>query len=502
LFKRIINEKPGRKHPLPFSVKNIDYCSMGTKKRSNNWLIYSLVGLLLVLVVAAVLKSRNKPKGEKVTAEVTELRTLKEVVAASGKVFPQTEVKISSDVSGEIVELYIKEGDSVRAGQVLARIDPDVYQSQVEQGVASMNGSKAQLANANAQIENLRGQREQILANLENAREIQKRNDKLFKNGVISEQDYQNSLANQKGLEANLRASDAGIRSAQESAKSAEFSLKSSEASLKQLKTSLKRTTIYSPTNGIVSMLNVEKGERVVGTIQMAGTEMMRIANLNNMEVRVDVSENDIPRVKLGDQVAIEVDAYLGRKFSGRVTEIANSSSNSATAQLTSDQITNFEVRINIDPSSYKDLIVPGKRYPFRPGMSASVEVNTTTLEGAVTVPIQAVTTREKDEKKPKTKATTQNGLEEEEPEVDENDLKEVVFVVGKGDSVKMVEVKTGIQDDTYIQVISGVKKGEKVVSGPYSTIARKLKSGDVVRVVKEDELFSDGKKKKNEDKD
>jgi len=470
------------------------------KKKRNNWLIYGLIALLVALVVVAAIQARNKPKGEKVTAEKAELRTIVEVVAASGKVFPQTEVKISSDVSGEIVELYIKEGDSVRIGQVLARIDPDVYQSQVEQGMASLNQAKAQEANARSQIESQRGQKEQILANLENAREIHKRNEKLYKSGVISEADYQTSLSNMRALEANVKASDAGIKSAQESANGARFSIQSSEATLKQLRTSLKRTTIYSPTNGIISMLNVEKGERVVGTIQMTGTEMMRIANLNNMEVRVDVTENDIPRVKLGDLVDVEVDAYIGRKFVGRVTEIANSSSNSAAAALTSDQITNFEVRIGIDPSSYKDLIEPRKRYPFRPGMSASVEINTMTKSNVLTIPIQAVTTREKDENKSKAKVVRNSSGEDEVIEdISEDDLKEVVFIIGKGDSVSMAEIKTGIQDDNYIEVVAGIKKGDEVVSGPYSVVARKLKKGDVVRKVKEDELFSDGKKKKDE---
>ncbi|WP_353482613.1 efflux RND transporter periplasmic adaptor subunit [Haliscomenobacter sp.] len=471
------------------------------KKKSNNWLIIGLIALLAVLVVVAVIQARNKPKGEKVTAEKAELRTIKEVVAASGKVFPHTEVKISSDVSGEIVELYVKEGDSVRLGQVLARIDADVYQSQVEQGMAALNQVKAQEANAKAQIESQRGQREQILANLENAREIQKRNEKLFKNGVISEADYQTSLSSMRALEANLKASEASIKSSQESAKGAAFQIQSSEASLKQLRTSLKRTTIYSPNNGIVSKLNVEKGERVVGTIQMTGTEMMRIANLNNMEVRVDVSENDIPRVKLGDAVDVEVDAYIGRKFLGHVTEIANSSSNSATAALTSDQITNFEVRIAIDPSSYQDLIEPRKRYPFRPGMSASVEINTTTKANVLTIPIQSVTTREKDASKTKSKVVKNNDGEEElVKDLNEDDLKEVVFIIGKGDTIKMAEIKTGVQDDSYIEVLEGIKAGDVVVSGPYSTVARKLKAGNVVRKVKEDELFSDGKKKKTED--
>jgi HlyD family secretion protein len=472
------------------------------KRKNNTLLIVGLVVVLALLVGAAIYKSRSQPKGEKVTVEKVTRRTIQELVSASGKVFPHTEVKISSDVSGEIVELYVKEGDSVVVGQILARINPDVYQSQVEQSMASVNGAKAQLANVKSQVENLRSQREQILANLENARVVQKRNEKLFKNGVISEADYQTSLTSMKALEANLRASEASIRASEESANSSKFQIANSEAALKQVKTSLRRTTIYAPIGGVISLLNVEKGERVVGTIQMAGTEMMRIANLNNMEVRVDVSENDIPRVTLGDVVDIEVDAYLGRKFKGHVTEIANSASSSKTAAatLTSDQITNFEVRIRIDQGSYQDLISPEKRYPFRPGMSSSVDINTTTKSGILVIPIQSVTTRDLDEekarlaaaKKAAAKKTTDDDATEE---IDRKDQAEVVFVAMKGDTVRMVPIKTGIQDNTYIEILEGLKEGDEVVSGPYTVVSRKLKKGSKIQKVREDQLFTDKKK-------
>lgn len=466
-------------------------------KKNKNTLIYILVTVIVGLVIVAVIKNKNKPKGEAVTAEKIEKRNIRETVAASGKVFPETEVKISSDVSGEVVELFVQEGDSVKAGQILAKIDPDAYQSQVERGVASVNSSKAQLANSRAQIENLRAQREQIVAQLENTRETHKRNEKLYKDGVISVADFQSSQASLKALEANLRSSDASIKSAQEGANAAQFSVQSTEAALKELRTSLKRTTIYAPTNGIISKLNIEQGERVVGTIQMAGTEMMRLANLNNMEVRVDVSENDIPRVSLGDEVDVEVDAYIGRKFKGRVTQIANSSSNSAVAALTSDQITNFEVRVSIDPSSYTDLVSERKKYPFRPGMSASVEIYTENRQNVLAVPIQAVTTREKEGMKATKMVEAKNGEEVQEEKILDN-LREVVFVVMKGDTVKMAEVKTGIQDNNYIEILSGLKEGEQIVSGPYTAVSRKLKSGEKIRVVTENELFSEDKKKDN----
>ena len=324
-----------------------------TKKRSNT-LIFALIGVIAILVAFLVWQNQTKPKGEKIITELAEKRSIIEEVSASGKVFPQTEVKISSDVSGEIVDLLIEEGDSVVSGQLLARIDPDAFESQVERGAASVNSAKAQLANARAQIEQFTAQKEQIEAQLVNAREIQERNAPLYKEGVISEADFQQSLSNLRALEANLRSASANVKAAEQSAEAAAYTVQSSEASLKELKTSLRRTEIFAPMSGIISRLDVEEGERVVGTIQMAGTEMMRIANLNAMEVRVEVSENDIPRVTVGDEVAIEVDAYIDRIFKGKVTQIANSATNAATAtSLTSDQVTNFEVRINISPSSY-----------------------------------------------------------------------------------------------------------------------------------------------------
>ena len=290
-------------------------------------------------------------------------------------------------------------------------------------------------------------------------------------------------------MEANLKAAEANINAAEESARAAKFQVQSSEATLKELRTSLRRTDIFAPMSGIVSRLNVEEGERVVGTIQMTGTEMMRIANLNAMEVRVEVSENDIPRVTFGDEVEIEVDAYLDRIFRGKVTQIANSStSTGTTAALTSDQVTNFEVRINIEQDSYQDLITASKPYPFRPGMSASVDIKTEKVADALSVPIQAVTTREKDADKKKAKArqVAEKTEGEDEPA---KDLIEVVFIV-RGDTVHMSEVKTGIQDDTYIQVTSGLQEGEEVVVAPYAAIARKLEQGGEVQVVKEEELY------------
>lgn len=452
--------------------------------RKNNRLIYILVAVVAVLVAFALLKGKSKPEGEEVTTEKVAKRTIKEMVGASGKVFPETEVKISSDVSGEIVQLLVEEGDSVVTGQLLCKVDPDAFKSMVERGEATVNSSKAQVANSKsgvarsqAQLIQAQAQLEQIKSQVQNQKAIHDRNVTLYKDGIISQADFENSeaalnqlKANMRSTEANVKSMEANVESAQQSVRASEFSVKSSQASLKEMVTNLKRTTIYAPMGGIVSKLNIEQGERVVGTAQMSGTEIMRIANLNSMEVQVDVSESDVLRVALGDEVEIEVDAYLDRKFTGKVTEIANSASNTGTSvSLNTDQVTNFIVKIRIDPDSYKDLIQKGKTYPFRPGMSASVDINTDTQDDILSVPIQSVTTRE-DEKE-----------DEEDKKKKDTAIREVVFVMS-ADTVKMVDVTTGIQDDEYIQVLSGLEDGEEVIAGPYSAISRKLKSGTQVR--------------------
>lgn len=473
---------------------------MATTKKQNKWWLYALIGLVVVLIVVAAVKGSNRKTGETVEVDKSTLRTITETVEASGKVFPKTEVKISSDVSGQIVELYVKEGDSVTIGQVLARVDPEAYNSQVERAAAGVNSAKSALANSKSQIEAAKAQKEQLSAQLENARQIHQRNEKLFKDGVVSQQDFDASLTTVRQLESNVRAAEANIRSAQQTAQSSEFQIKSAEASLKEINTSLKRTTIYANMSGILSKLNVEKGERVVGTSMMAGTEIMRIADLKAMEVQVEVTENDLPRLALGQNTKIEIDAYLDRKFTGKVVEIAHTANNlvssvTGSVNLTTDQVTNFIVTIDIDPESYKDLTKPGKPYPFRPGMSASVEIFTNTVENVVAVPIQAVGTRDKDEKVGK-KAKEKEEDGEEEPKTvattNFDDLIEVVFV-SKGDTVEMRTVKTGIQDNDYIQILSGVKEGEVIVTGPYAAVSRKLEPGSKINV----ETKDDDKKKK-----
>ena len=457
-----------------------------TKKKRSRLFLWILLAVLAVLVAAAIIRQKSQPKGEEVEMEAAQRRTITEKVAASGKIFPEKEVKISSDVSGEIVELLVEEGDSVKAGQLLAKIDPDAYISGVERGEASVNNAKAQVAGSLSQQENARAQVEQMKAQMENARRIHARNIKLKEEGIISEADFESTQASLEVAQANYNAAEASLKSAEQNSEAARYSMKSAEASLKELRTSLQRTSIFAPVEGVVSMLNVEQGERVVGTIQMAGTEMMRIANLSNMEVQVEVTENDILKVALGDKAEIEVDAYLDRKFYGTVSEIANSAANAATTtSLTSEQVTNFVVKIRIDPSSYQDLLDKGVDYAFRPGMSASVDILTNTVENALSIPIQAVTTRDitkpREGKEEVQKPEVVVESDENKPKKEDVELDEVVFVV-KGDTVALAKVETGVQDDEYIYIKSGLEDGDVVVTGPYRTVSKKLASGMEVR--------------------
>lgn len=472
----------------------------------NKKLLIGLLSLFAILIVSAVIKARQNPKGEEVYVEKVMRRTIREKVSASGKIFPETEVKISSDVSGEITALFVQEGDSVTAGQILAKIRPDEYQSAVEQGEASVSTAKSQrqISTANvqgstAQLELLRAEISRANTQLEVVRNAHNRNEKLYKDGVISTAEFESSLNNLKsadnGLKAaeiNLKTAESNLNSARENVKVSEFGISSANARLKELRTSLNKTIITAPVSGIISKLNVEKGERVVGTLQMTGTEMMRIANLQSMEVQVDVSENDILKVSVGDETDIEVDAYLGKKFTGKVTEIANSASNVGTtaAVLNSDQVTNFIVKIRIDPASYKELLQDKRRYPFRPGMSASVDIYTHTAEQILSVPLIAVTARSEENK---TEDTDAEGKEEQQETEKASDLREIVFVVS-GDTVTEKLVKTGIQDNDYIEIFEGLSEGQTLVTGPYSAISRKLESGTRIRIT--------DKKKTTEKKD
>lgn len=449
-----------------------------TKKKKNNRLIWILLGVAVLLIAGVAMFGDKEVPGTKVYVEKAVNRDITEIVSASGKIYPEFEVKISSDVSGEIVQLTVNEGDSVVSGQLLVRIRPESYQAQVERLQANVDASNAQVANSQANVLQIEGQIMQMQAQLKAAKLNHNRNIKLKDDGVISQADFENTLTAVETAEANLQSTRANLEGSKQSVKAAEFNLKSSKASVKEANENLARTSIYAPASGVVSLLNVEKGERVVGTSQMSGTEIMRIANMNVMEVQVDVSENDVNRVSIGDVVDIEVDAYLDRKFQGKVTEIANSAQSVLNA-TSSDQVTNFTVTIRIDNSSYKDL--SGRlKFPFRPGMSANVYIKTHTEADILTVKVEAVTTRDK---------KGENGKKSKNPD----ELREVVFV-SVGDSVLLREVKTGIQDEQYIQILKGLKQDEEIVTLPYKVISKTLKAGDKIIKVEEDDLYKEEK--------
>jgi len=455
---------------------------MNQVKKKSNSIKYLIIGVIVLIIVAVIGKQAGwlgKSEGIPVTIAKIERKTIIETVSANGRVQPEKEVKISSDVSGEIRELYVKEGDSVVSGKLMARIDPELYQSALDRSEASLNNTKASLATTKARLAQAEGRFVEVSAAYE-------RNKKMYAQKLISDAEFETA----KSTYVNAKAE---VEAGWQSVLSAEFNVKSFEATLKESRKSLTRTEIFSPVNGIVSKLSVEKGERVVGTSQMAGTEMMRIANLNDMEVSVDVNENDIIKVGLGDTSEIEVDAYPNRKFKGIVTEIANSATTSA--QTTSDQVTNFVVKIRILRSSYQDLtLLFGKRKSvFRPGMSASVEIQTERVENVLVVPIEAVTVRQESALDT---LDTENKKEKKATLIDSKNDVEVVFI-NQGNKAKIRKVKTGIQDDKYIQILEGLKEDDQLISGPYSAISKTLKHGDLIKEVNKEELFN-SKKKEN----
>jgi len=402
--------------------------------------------------------------------------TIIEKVSASGKIQPEVEVKLSPDVSGEIVSLNVAEGDSVVAGQELLKIRPDNYVSLLARAEAQMNATKANMEQSKAVLA-------QSEARLSKAKIDYDRNAKLHKDKVISDADFDQFVSAYTVAKQDLEAAKANVNAAN-------YNVKSSQATLKEAKTNLTKTTIYAPQSGIISKLNVELGERVVGTSQMAGTEMLRIANLNKMEVRVNVNENDITRVSIGDTVLIDVDAFSSseRKFKGVVYEIASSANSSGTASAVSnDAVTEFEVKIRVLRSSYADLIKGKLSYPLKPGMTASVEILTNRKENIATVPLSAVTTREigaevkEGEKKEDDGANATNSNDALEAKKRKENTKEVVFVMEKG-KAKMIQVKTGISDFENIEIVNGLKDGQEIIAGPYATVAKKLKEGDLVK--------------------
>lgn len=447
------------------------------KKKSNKKLLLWIGLPLLVLLIVVAVTKKKKNQGVKVATELVTKRTLVETVSANGKIQPEVDIMISPYISGEVVELYVKEGDEVEKDELLAKIDPEIYISNYERLEASLNTQKANRANANAGLV-------QANAQFVNAKLDFERSETLFRQDVISKADFDKA-------NATFEVAEAQVQSAQESLNAARFSVTSSRASLREAKENLNRTNIYAPSAGTVSKLNVEKGERVTGASQFsAGTEIMRIANLQDMEVNVEVNENDIVRVNLMDTCIIEVDAYLNRKFKGIVTEIATSAN---VQGVSADQVTNFEVKIRILRDSYSELI-PEKNSnysPFRPGMSATVDIQTETALGILTLPIQAVTTRADTTNR---RVRNTEGNEEENTEVKKDEeIKEYVFLYEDG-IAKRKEVTTGIQDNTFIQILSGVGEGTEVITAPYRAVSKKLKDGDEVNKVKKEDLYTSDK--------
>ena len=427
-----------------------------------------VVALIVLLIVGKKQGWFGKEEVIKVAVEKVQKRDITETITANGKVQPETEVIITPEVSGEIVELYVKEGDMVERGKLLVLIKPDTYISIRDRTNAAVNSAKARLAQAEASF-------------VQNELSYT-RNKKLWEQQAISESEYENALASYKIARAELDA--------------AQYSVKSAEAALVEAEENLIKTSIYAPMSGTVSMLRVEKGERVLGTQMMTGTEMMRIADLTRMEVEVEVNENDIVRVNLIDTASIEVDAYLGDKFKGIVTEIANAAN---TTGLSTDQVTNFNVKVFILQDSYEHIYEQGITNPFRPGMSATVDIQTDSKYGILCVPIQAVTTRGDSTMTDESAEFTEETDEPAEPETAEKEsdetLRELVFLVSEGKAV-IKEVKSGIQDNNYIEILEGVSEGDEIITAPYTAVSKKLKDGSPVEVVPLKDLFKTDKKK------
>jgi len=455
--------------------------------RSLKWILISTGIFLVLLAVLKLTGVIGKTPGTKVTAEKVERRTITEVVNATGKVYPEVEVKISPDISGEITELNVQEGDSVKKGQVLARIYADIYNIQRNQAASGVAQSQAQVGSSQAQVGNSQAALDALKAQQEQAQRTFDMQKQLFDEKVISRNEFNVADANLKTAKANYNAAIQGIRGGQAGVKSAQANVQTAVASLEKANKDLSRTVIIAPSDGVVSLLNVKQGEKVAGNTFNVGTEMMRIADMEKIEVRVDVGENDIPKVKLGDTANVEVDAYSNRKFKGIVTQIASSNNGAATQSLTSatTDVTQYKVYIRIISASYKDLIGKGN-FPFRPGMSASADIQTKTHAQVWSVPINAVTVRDKDSTQTAVKTTPAN----DNTNSDNDDLDVIVFVLDQDNTVRKVKVTTGIQDINNIEITSGLKEGDMVITGPYELVSKGLKEKDKVKVVDKKELF------------
>jgi HlyD family secretion protein len=451
------------------------------KNKKKKYYIIAGVAVTALLIIFAIIKKSNK-EYERVATESAASRNIIESISATGKIQPVTDVKISPYISGEIIEIYIREGDRVKAGDLLVRIDPEIYKSAFEQAEAQLNSQKAGLANARAQLA-------QVEARFRNVEISYNRSKGLWEKKVISDADYETARMNYEVAKADLEA-------ARQSIVASEFSVNSSSAALRKTREDLTKTAVYAPADGRVSKLGVEKGERVMGASQFSsGTELMRIANLENMQAVVDVNENDIVKVKMGDTALIELDAYLNRKFRGIVTEMATSATSSG---VSIDQVTNFQVKVQIMKDSYIDLIPLDRPdySPFRPGMSATVDIQTERRNDVLSVPIQAVTTRQDTtgkyvRKKVEVDEETGEQVEENKRRTNTETYKEYVFVYDNG-MVRLREVKSGIQDNNHIEIISGLESGEEVVTAPFSAISKRLKNNDKVDKVDKEKLYEE----------
>ncbi|MEO0036836.1 MAG: Macrolide export protein MacA [Bacteroidota bacterium] len=417
--------------------------------------IYIIIGVFVALIIILITLSKTGVIGkndnaiEVDTAKANEI-TIVETVSATGKIQPEIEVKISSQVSGEIIDLPIKEGQVVKKGDLLVKINPDLYTSGLNRSVSNYAGTKSGLNQADASFKE--------------AQASYQRNKTLYEKGIISKSEWDKAIASFEVAKANKQT--------------AYFNVQSASASVKEAKDNLGRTTIYSPNDGTISKLSVELGERILGTQQMAGTELLRVANLNNMEVEVDVNENDIVKINIGDETKIQVDAYLKKEFKGIVTSISNSASTATTA----DQVTNFKVKVRILKESYQDLIEgkPETYSPFRPGMTATVDIITKRKQNVIGVPISAVVIKSDTTATSKIEVSDAGSGDKVKTKSDKK--LECVFVK-VGDKAKIRIVKTGIQDDTNIEILSGLKKGDEVITGPYVTVSKDLNSGDKVKL-------------------
>ena len=413
------------------------------------WII---TGLTVVALLFAAKWFGGKESAELVQIEEVQVRTIIERVSASGKIQPETEVNITAEVSGQIINLPVKEGDRVQKGDLLVQINPDLYEAALNRAQAAANSARSNLASAKAQ-------HAQADAQFFAAQKGWERTQQLFKDRILSQADYDTG-------EANFRSAEATLTAAGETIRSAEFAISSAEASVQEARDNLSRTTLTAPQSGTVTALVKESGESVQGNGFTAGEVVMKVSDLSIMEVDVEVNESDIVRVGMGDAAEVEVDAYLDQTFTGLVTEIGNTALNAGLNGFAMDQVTNFSVKVRLLPESYAGLLENETETlsPFRPGMSAKVDVLTREAKGALSIPIQSVTARE-----------TEDGMD------DENELG--VFVLSEGDIAEWHVVTTGIQDNRYIEILTGLSEGDRVITGPYQSISRTLVNGDTVEI-------------------